>query len=335
MMHIVNKLAVLLSGILIISGCTGGNTPVQHKPAATSPPPAVNVPAFNSDSAYAYVAAQVAFGPRVPGSGAHSECAAWLTGKLKSYGAEVIVQTFKARAYNGKILTGKNIIASFNPKAHKRIMLSSHWDSRPFADHDPDPANHYKPIDGANDGASGVGILLEMARNFQKQNPAVGVDIFLWDLEDYGEHSDEQDKDGTDSWALGSQYWSQNKHHPSYSANYGILLDMVGAENPSFTKEYFSMQYAPAIVDKVWATARKLGYGDVFLNVKAGAVTDDHVYVNRYAGIPTIDIIHYNSSAKSGFFPQWHTLGDNMEIISKSTLNIVGTTLMHVVYEEK
>ncbi|OIP01070.1 MAG: hypothetical protein AUJ98_05835 [Bacteroidetes bacterium CG2_30_33_31] len=292
------------------------------------------IASFNGDSAYNYVAKQVAFGPRIPSSKAHENCALWLQKKMELFGAKVTIQNFKARAYTGKILSGSNIIATFNPDAQKRIMLSSHWDSRPFADHDPDPKKHYIPIDGANDGASGVGILLEMARQFQMQNPKVGVDILFWDLEDYGEHNDEV-KTGTDDfWGLGSQYWSKNNHIPGYSASFGILLDMVGAENPSFTKEAYSLNYAAGIVAKVWTAARKLGYQDIFRDVEAGAVTDDHYYVNKFSNIPTIDIIHYDTGEKNGFFPYWHTTGDNMSHISKSTLKVVGQTLMQVIYTE-
>ena len=292
------------------------------------------IPEFNSDSAYAFVKAQVDFGPRVPGSEAHAKCAEWMVKKFKSFGAEVYVQEFKARAYNGKILSGKNIIASYQPNNKQRIMISSHWDSRPFADHDPDLKNRYTPIDGANDGASGVGVILELARLFQQEHPNIGVDLLLWDLEDYGKHNDEHDAKGEDSWALGSKYWSENPHIPDYQAKYGILLDMVGADNPSFNKEYYSLQYARATVEKVWTAARKLGYETIFRNVEAGAVMDDHFYVNKFANIPTIDIIHYDSSNKSGFFPYWHTLGDNMDIISRTTLGIVGHTLTYVIYQE-
>lgn len=324
----------LVSYVFLVLSCKHDHptTPIK-KPSEPKEVQAA-LPFFNADSAYAFVKAQVDFGPRVPESEAHKKCASWMVKKFKSYGAKVTIQSFKARAYNGKILSGKNIIASYQPQNKQRIMISSHWDSRPFADHDPDPKNHYKPIDGANDGASGVGIILELARLFQQQHPNIGVDLVLWDLEDYGKHNDETATGDDDSWGLGSQYWSKNPHIPGYQAKYGILLDMVGAENPTFTKEYYSLQYARNIVEKVWKSAAKLGYDSVFLNQEAGAVMDDHFYVNKFASIPTIDIIHYNSSNKSGFFPYWHTLGDNMSVISKSTLGIVGNTLVYVVYNE-
>ncbi len=322
---------VALFGVLFFA-CE--NQPAKPK-TTTSPqkPSAMIIPDFNADSAYAYVAAQVAFGPRVPGTEAHQACANWLSEKLESFGGMVTIQDFKTRVYTGKIYSGKNIIAAFNPEAKKRIMLSAHWDSRPYADYDDDEANHRKPIDGANDGASGVGVLLEIARILQQQSPAVGVDIFFWDLEDYGEHREDMGSH-QNSWGLGSQYWSKNPHKPGYRAAFGILLDMVGAANPTFYREYYSNMYAPAVVDKVWKIAASMGYQNYFINQAEGVVMDDHYYINTIAGIPTIDIIHYNPASKNGFFPQWHTQGDNMDIIDKSTLKMVGNVVAKVVYQE-
>lgn len=326
------SVVIFLLSMLIMASCENTQqnkmVPNQNKEIIQE-----KVPEFNSDSAYSFVAKQVEFGPRVPGTPAHSECSDWLVKKFESYKGKVYVQDFKTRVYNGKIFSGKNIIASFNSNAKKRIMLSSHWDSRPYADYDPDPLNHYKPIYGANDGASGVGILLEIARQIYIESPAIGVDIFLWDLEDYGEHR-ETAGNHENSWGLGSQYWSSNPHIPGYKAAYGILLDMVGAENPTFYHEYYSQQYASSVLENVWNIAEKLGYSAYFINEDAGVVMDDHYYINTIAHIPTIDIIHNNSENQAGFFPQWHTTGDNMNIISKSTLFIVGNTLINLIYHK-
>ncbi|MBN2746036.1 MAG: M28 family peptidase [Bacteroidales bacterium] len=331
----IQKIKIITSMVLVgILFWACENQPAKPKTISSSQKTAViTMPDFNADSAYVYVEAQVAFGPRVPGTEAHQACANWLIKKLESFGGNVTVQDFKTRVYTGKIYSGKNIIASFNPEAKKRIMLSAHWDSRPYADYDADEANHRKPIDGANDGASGVGVLLEMARLFQQQNPTVGVDIFFWDLEDYGEHRDDMGSH-ENSWGLGSQYWSKNPHKPGYRAAYGILLDMVGAANPTFYREYYSNMYASSVVDKVWRIAESLGYQNYFINQAEGVVMDDHYYINTIAGIPTIDIIHYNPANKNGFFAQWHTQGDNMEIIDKSTLEMVGKVVTKVVYHE-
>ncbi len=293
----------------------------------------ISVPKFNADSAYNFVKNQVDFGPRVPNTSAHSMAAEFLKNTLQRYTPHVLVQEFQQRAYDGTVLNGKNIIAQFNVDAKKRILLAAHWDSRPFADHDPNEANHRTPIDGANDGASGVGVLLEMARLMALETPNVGVDIVLFDLEDYGIPAFEEESDNF-SWALGSQYWAKNPLPMDYSANFGILLDMVGARDAVFKMEHYSMYYAPSVVKKVWKQAGLLGYGSVFLMEDGGMVMDDHIPVNEFMKIPMIDIIHYDQSTESGFFPHWHTVNDNLSQIDKGTLGMVGETLMHVVYYE-
>lgn len=324
--------AVILILSLFIWAC--GDTAEQNKtPKVEKPKKIVVVPEFNADSAYRYVAEQVNFGPRVPNTAAHLACSQYLVGKLKQFGAEVVEQKFKARAYNNTILNGNNIIASYNPDAQKRILLCAHWDSRPYADYDDDPKNHKKPIDGANDGASGVGVLLETARQIQLSPLEIGIDIILFDLEDYGQPTHSDLPQVEDSWCLGSQYWSKSPDKNGERAQFGILLDMVGAENIIFTKEYFSMMYASGVVDKVWKRAAQLGYSNVFVNREAGAVIDDHLYINQNAQIPTIDIIHHVDGQQS-FFPHWHTLNDNMDAIDAGSLNIVGEVLLAVIYNE-
>ncbi len=289
---------------------------------------------FNADSAYYFVKKQVDFGPRVTNSVAHDKCAAWLETTLKKYASEVIVQPFTAKAYNGTRLNGRNIIASFNPKSTSRVLLCSHWDSRPYADNDPDTAMHRTPIDGANDGASGVGILIEIARQLRISPAAVGVDILLLDAEDYGAPQD-AGFIGSDDWALGSQYWSRYPHVPQYTARFGILLDMVGGENAVFTMEGTSMYYAPDIAQRVWNMGSSIGYSDYFSSERTNAITDDHAYINQLRKIPTIDIIQHDQSTQSGFYKYWHTINDNMDGISKPTLMAVGQTILTVVRSEK
>ena len=293
----------------------------------------IKVPDFNSDSAYKYVEKQVEFGPRVPNTPAHEKCAKFLVAKLKTFSSNVEIQKFKVKAYNSEILNGKNIIASFNPETKNRVILCAHWDSRPYADHDPDKNNHNTPIDGANDGASGVGVLLEIARQLSIDPPPIGIDIILFDVEDYGEPQDYV-TDKQDNWCLGSQYWSRNPHIPYYSANYGILLDMVGGYDPTFTLEMTSMYYAPDIMKKVWETAHNIGYRDYFLYEQTGALIDDHLYINQIIKIPTIDIVQYDPNTNSHFFEHWHTIDDNIECIDKETLKIVGQTVLTVIYKE-
>lgn len=306
----------------------------------TKPAKSVKVPEFNADSAFAFVKAQTDFGPRVPGSEAHANCAEWLTNKLMEYADTVIVQEFRTRIYNNKGMDGKNIIATFNPKANKRIVLCSHWDSRPFADHDPDETRWNQPIDGANDGASGVGVLIEMARCFHNEplNEKLGVDIVLFDLEDYGPRQDQSEQyydNRRNYWALGSQHWSAQPHVPGYQASFGILLDMVGNSNPNFMKEYYSQGYAAWLSNKVWRTAQDLGYHQAFVNELGEPISDDHLPMNEIAGIPTIDIIDLRPESSNQCFPEtWHTLQDNIDHIDKNTLGMVGNVLNNTVYRE-
>lgn len=291
------------------------------------------IPVFNADSAYHFVTRQVAFGPRVPNTDAHREAGVWLTRTMERFADTVYVQETRVRAYDGTVLGIRNIIGVFRPEARRRILLCAHWDSRPYADYDPDPANHYTPIDGANDGASGVGVLLEIARLLNQSKPDVGVDIIFFDAEDYGRHrfSDRPDED---TWALGSQYWARNPHRLDYDARFGILLDMVGASGATFKREGYSMRFAPQIVRKVWETAHSLGHGHMFPNREGGFIIDDHYYINTLRGIPAINIIHQDESTSHGFFPEWHTTGDTMDVIDAYSLRVVGETVLHVVYRE-
>ncbi len=330
-MKIMNKIFPLLI-IFALWACNGANEK-EKKQQSKKAEKAVSVPEFNADSAYHFVKDQVDFGPRVPGTQAHNQCAAYLSNTLKRFADTVIIQEFKTRTFDKKTFNGKNIIASFNPQNKNRILLAAHWDSRPFADHDQDPENHNTPIDGANDGASGVGVLLEIARQFNMHNPGIGVDIILFDLEDYGQPEGIQTHAEND-WALGSQYWSKTPHIPGYRARYGILLDMVGASDAIFTREGTSRYYASPILSKVWNIALGLGFGNYFSNEETTAILDDHVYINRNARIPTIDIIHHDNKTYSGFFEHWHTVNDTMENIDPATLNVVGQVVLTVVYRE-
>ncbi len=295
----------------------------------------IKAPIFNYDSAYKFISNQVNFGPRVPGTEAHNSCALWLVCELEKFGAKVIVQNFKTRTYDNITRNGKNIIASFNSEAQKRILLMAHWDSRPFADYDSNPELHNTPIDGANDGASGVGVLLEMARLFQVKAPTVGVDIILFDIEDWGPPNEMQITYDEEYWGLGSQYWSKNPHQYGYRAKFGVLLDMVGAEDVEFRREYHSDREARFVVDLIWDTASDMGYGSVFIDEPGGAITDDHYFVNKYAKIPSIDIIHLDqNSSNNSFFDHWHTTNDKIEYIDKQSLQFVGDVLMTVIYNE-
>lgn len=310
---------------LLSCSARGGNKPL--------PQPAVaDVPVFDSDSAYAYVQRQVAFGPRVPNRGAHRACAEYLAEELRRHGADVEMQEALLRAYDGTELRARNIIGVFSPEKKDRILLFAHWDSRPYADRDSNPDRRNMPIDGADDGASGVGVLLEIARQIGQHAPRVGVDILFCDAEDYGVPEWSQ-SEAADSWALGTQYWTRRPHRPGYRARYGILLDMVGGAHSKFFREGVSKYYASSLVRRIWSTAARIGYGDYFVDSDGGYVTDDHVYVNRM-GIPSVDIIAYNPDTESGFPPYWHTHDDTMKNIDRATLKAVGQTVLTVIYEE-
>jgi hypothetical protein len=326
----INRSTIILV-LLALAACNNqGGEKKQQKQVQQQQ---LKVMPFSPDSAYKFVADQVAFGPRVVNSRAHAKCAEYLTRRLKTWSREVVIQEGTAPAYDGTQLKFKNIIASFGPAGNNRILLAAHWDSRPYADYDQEPANRRMPIDGANDGASGVGVLLEIARQMSIVPPPVGVDIIFFDAEDYGPPQDESTGEDTQQfWGQGSQYWSKQPHKPDYTAAFGILLDMVGARNATFLMEGFSMDYAPGIVSKVWDAGTRLGYNAYFINERAGYITDDHVPVNRIRQIPMIDLIHLDQTSGTGFYPYWHTLGDRLDKIDPLTLEVVGRTVMTVVY---
>jgi glutaminyl-peptide cyclotransferase len=341
-----NKSSLLLvpALLLLTAGACRTKQSQSDTTQTTEPPTMVSAPAFNADSAYSYVDRQVAFGPRVPNTPAHVQTGNYLTAKLKQFGCEVTEQSFVATTWDGKKLNARNIIGSINPKATKRIVLASHWDSRPHADQDADKADQNKPVTAANDGASGVGILLELARTIQQSQtkPNVGIDIIFFDAEDWGNGEkatgDYEKESGNQfdyiGFCLGSRYWAKNLHKPGYSAYYGILLDMVGAKGATFAKEGLSMQFAPSVVNNVWQTASRAGFSQYFVDTPGGQITDDHVAPNTIAKIPMIDIIHTNIGT-GGFFPAWHTAEDNMSNIDRGTLKAVGQTLLQVVYNEQ
>ena len=322
-----------LLAVVALASCGQNSRSANNKKEKAAVQKTVDIPDFNQDSAYAYTAAQTAFGPRVPGTPAHAACARWIIRKLKSFADTVTVQKFKARTYDGVLRSGENITGSFFPDYQNRVLLMAHWDSRPFADHDPDKANWKKPIMAANDGASGVGVLLEMARQFHLHHPNVGIDIVFFDLEDWGPPAYLHVQGKENSWALGAQYWAKQAKASGYSATFGVLLDMVGAKNATFLKEYYSRQYARYYVRMIWKTARGLGYDNYFPNRDGYPIDDDHLYVNKIAGIPSVDIIQLDPDSPNGtFWKYWHTQGDTLDKIDKQTLKAVGQVLLTVIY---
>ena len=291
-------------------------------------------PQFNADSAYLFIERQVALGPRVPGTQAHVQCGDYLVAKLKEFGAVVVEQQADVTHYNGQNIRLRNIIGSYNNDAKNRLLLFAHWDSRPFADEESDPEKQSQAILGADDGGSGVGVLLEIARQLQQNPLEIGVDIIFFDLEDWGQPSFSSDWVQGDWWCIGSKYWSEQPHIEDYKANYGILLDMVGSANATFLKEGYSLQYASNVVDKIWSTAVKLGYSSYFLPQRGGYITDDHLPVNQHHRAPSANVINLKQDTRTGFAPHWHTQRDDMRNIDKNTLKAVGQTVMEVIYTE-
>ncbi len=292
-------------------------------------------PDFNADSAYIYLQEQCDFGPRTMNSTAHDKCEKWIIQKFEQYGCKVTTQKATLNGYDGTPLRSTNIMASYNPEATTRIMFCAHWDCRPWADNDPDSTNWRKPIVAANDAASGVGVMIELARILKGSGLELGVDFICFDAEDYGTPQWFEGEDPGDTWALGAQYFANNLPE-GYAPRYGILLDMVGGVGAKFYREGMSMQYAPAIVKKVWNAARQVGYGSYFPKDDGGMITDDHIPVNQTANIPCIDVIpYYPDCAQSSFGPTWHTIADNMDNIDKNTLKAVGQTMVQVLFTEK
>tara|TARA_Y100000766_G_scaffold116550_1_gene100223 strand:- start:11870 stop:12847 length:978 start_codon:yes stop_codon:yes gene_type:complete len=282
----------------------------------------VKTPEVNKDSVFYFVQKQVDFGPRIPNSVAHENCADWMVEKLKSYNFKIIEQKGMQLAYDGKELSYRNIIGRFGLNKKKRILLSAHWDTRPWADQDVERTD--EPIDGANDAGSGVAVILEVARLLNQKSPNIGVDVVLFDIEDYGKSNE--------TFCYGSKIWSKDTRLDSLIPMYGINLDMVGDPNALFLYEGYSQKYARPILDKVWNIAKHMGYGRYFKVIPDGQITDDHYYVNQ-AGIPCIDIIHRNPQ-KGSFADSWHTHNDNMENISSKTLRTVTEVVLQTIYRE-
>ena len=343
--NIKQKAVIALIAVAVIAFVFVKLLPLMHR----GPKPVTDIevevnpvgPNFNADSAYAFTAAQCDFGPRAMNTDGHERCKEWIKQKFEQYGCKVVMQNADLKAYDGTILKSTNIIAQFRPELTTRILLCAHWDSRPWADNDPDEKNWHTPILAANDAASGVAVMLEIARLLASPlseglGEAIGIDFVCFDAEDYGTPQwEENQENSASSWALGAQYWSQNLPQ-GYEARYGILLDMVGGEGAKFYQEGASLEFAPEIVAKVWRAAHQAGYASFFPQQSGGMITDDHVPVNQYARIPCIDIIpYYPNCPQSSFGPTWHTINDNMQHIDRATLKAVGQTLVQVLWSEE
>ena len=300
-------------------------------------PVVIERPAFCSDSAYAYIEKQMSFGPRVPNGKGHTDCCVWLIEKLRELGAEVELQKGYKPDYRGNNQQIYNVIGHFYTSenaSRPRILLGAHYDTRPWCDEEEEYSDRFYNVPGANDGASGVGVLLEVARQLGLKANGEGlkanVDIIFFDCEDMGTPRFYLGQEREDTWCLGSQLWATNYANEEESVKYqfGIILDMVGAPNASFPREMYSTQYASNYQQRIWRSAEQLGYGAMFNNQQSYPITDDHYYVNYIAGIPCVDIIHYDIRNATGFPEWWHTRNDDMSNISKQTLQAVGEVVM-------
>ena len=296
--------------------------------------------AFSADSAYTYIAQQLAFGARVPGTDAHEACGDWLVSELARHGAQVKSQYGTMTNYAGRPQAIRNIVALLEGNTTHAILLCAHWDCRPWSDEEELYENRFEPVMGANDGASGVGVILEMVRQLSLRKLrgefVPSVQVVFFDCEDMGTPAHFTGSQRDHTWCLGSQLWAKEYKQSNVECQmstvkcqYGVLLDMVGDPSATFPREYFSMQYAGSYVERLWREASKLGYGRYFVQQATYyPITDDHYYVNTIAGIPCLDIIDYKMNTETGFAHWWHTQHDDIQNINKQTLQAVGETVL-------
>jgi hypothetical protein len=264
---------------------------------------------FNGQTAFGYIQQQMAFGPRVPNTPGHQRTGDWLEEQLRQRADTVIVQAFTAHTSGGTSLRLRNFFARFRPQATERVLFLAHWDTRPKADKSPNLGQQQLPVPGANDGASGVAVLLGVADALKARAPNLGVDLLFVDGEDWGDFADSTET------LLGSRYFAA--HLPAgYTTLFAVLFDMVGDKDLQILQEGHSVARAPEVVQRVWDTAKRLGYGQVFVSSVGEALTDDHVPLQQ-AGIRAIDVVDFT-------FPYHHTTEDTIDKVSAASLQIVG-----------
>lgn len=320
-MRLIVVAMVVAAGVL--AGCSGKAE--GGSKGGDALPEFVAAAEFDADSAYQFIARQVEMGPRVPGSAAHARCHQWIVDRLTAMGATVELHDTTVVSPAGKAVKVRNIRALVNPQAHRRVMLAAHYDTRPWADRDSDPANYHTPIDGANDGASGVAVILELLRNYPASS-TTGLEILLLDQEDSGSYTGDDRE-----WCLGSQAYAAKLGPLDRRPDFGVLLDMVGGRGATFPREYFSQAMAPQVNNRVWGAASAAGQSSRFPDRVGGAVNDDHVYLLE-AGIPIVDIIESHNPATGSFNPTWHTLDDTLDNIDRATLASVGAVVTQAIY---
>lgn len=303
------KSFALGAALLLVAGCA----------TEDAPPPAA-APAVDGQAVMALVDHQMSFGPRVPGTPGHQAQLRWMVARLDSLAPVVEADTFTHVTQAGDTLTLTNVLARFRPEERRRIVLATHWDTRPTSDNTVDPEGRALPLPGANDGASGTAVLLELARVFRDMAPPMGVDLLFIDGEDYGPE--------TDDMFLGARRYAQGLANADPRPVYGVLLDMVGEADARFEVEAYSIQLAPIVVRKVWDAAARLGYSETFPDVVGKRVGDDHVFLNQ-AGLPTVDVIDFDYGPGNRY---WHTQDDTADKLSAETLLKVTRVMAELVY---
>ncbi len=301
----------IVTAILLIGACQETRVPVGPMPGR---------PRFDGAAAFALVEKQVAFGPRVPGTSGHSAQLDWMVARLDSVAPEVVVDTFSHVTAAGDSLTLYNVLARFRPEASRRILLLTHWDTRPTSDEAQDPEQRDVPVPGANDGGSGTAVLLELAAIFGATPPPMGIDLLFVDGEDYGPTIDDM--------LLGARRYASTVEALEARPVYGVLLDLVGDASPRFLQEEYSVQVANVVVQKIWRAAERLGYAQAFPNLVGDRVMDDHVPLNG-VGLPTANVIDIEYGPGNRY---WHTPEDTPQNVSATTLEMVGEVVTELVY---
>ncbi len=307
--------------ILLLVSCENRRPQTSPQPTPKSQTISVSVPTFDREQAFRYLLSQTDFGPRNAGSKGHQDCLKFLKEEMNKYADVVTLQEFSHTLSSGERFQLTNVISSFNLKATDRILLTAHWDTRPWADEDRNPANRNKPILGANDGASGIAVLLEIARQVKRQPPSIGVDMIFFDGEDLGKHGD------AEHYSTGSKYFARNKPE-GFNPRFGINIDMIGDKELEITREPNSMEYAPDVVNLIFSTARLLNVYQ-FVDREGRQTYDDHIPLNE-AKIRTADLIDFDYPDSSNRY--WHTLEDTPDKCSASSLEAVGVVLLNIVY---
>ncbi len=271
---------------------------------------------FNGRTALTYVEKQMSFGPRIPSKPGHQQEADWLLAELRARADTVIVQEITHRLRNGEVLHLRNFFARFRPEATERVLFLAHWDTRPMADKSSNLAQQRMPVPGANDGASGVAVLLGVADALKARPPASGVDLLFVDGEDYGDFADTSDV------LIGSRWFAAHQP-PGYQPLFAVLFDMVGDKDLQIYEEGQSLAFAPEVVQRVWRVAAERGHDRQFIPSVRHTLTDDHVSLQK-AGIHAIDVVDFD-------YPYWHTTDDTLDKVSAESLQIVGDVAVALV----